>query len=180
MDIIEKALRVAVSAHKEQVRKTDGSPYVVHPIMVGNILRAYGCSDVVVASGIVHDVLEDTDVREEELERLLGEEVLTIVKAVSEDKQLPWETRKETYVENVSNASVEVKAISVADKIHNGRSLIEYHGEVGSEAWKRFGKSKDKKMWFEHLLLDSLRVSFEHPLLDEYENVVAQLDALSD
>ena len=94
MELYEKAVRIAVKAHKEQVRKTDGSPYVVHPLAVARILDRAGFAEEVVAAGVVHDVLEDSDMIEAELRHELGDEVVDMVTAVSEDMELEWEVRK--------------------------------------------------------------------------------------
>lgn len=67
MNKIEKALRIAVEAHKDQTRKGDGSPYIVHPLMVAFKLQKYNFPDAVIVAALTHDVLEDTDYPEEKL-----------------------------------------------------------------------------------------------------------------
>ena len=119
MDIVEKALRIMLLAHGQQVRKTDGSPYIIHPMMVAKKLARLGFSDETIAAALVHDVLEDTDVTEQQLRQELGDKVVDIILPLSEDKKLEWETRKKKYINDVKNASVETKAVSIADKIHN-------------------------------------------------------------
>nr|HPM28652.1 HD domain-containing protein [Candidatus Portnoybacteria bacterium] len=64
LSLIEKAIRIIVTAHANQKRKNDGSPYVVHPLMVAIKLMKYNFSDEVIAAALVHDVLEDTDITE--------------------------------------------------------------------------------------------------------------------
>jgi guanosine-3',5'-bis(diphosphate) 3'-pyrophosphohydrolase len=61
MNLVEKALRIAVLYHKDQKRKVDNLPYIVHPVMVALKLAKYGFDDVVIAAALVHDILEDTD-----------------------------------------------------------------------------------------------------------------------
>jgi (p)ppGpp synthase/HD superfamily hydrolase len=178
MILYERALRIATQAHKDQVRKQDGSPYIVHPMMVAKILSDHGFSAEVVAAGLVHDVLEDTVVTEDELRAELGDEVTDIVTAVSEDKDLPWEKRKEQYVEAVVSAGEAVWAVSVADKIHNAESLSMHYQKVGSAVWQVFNRGKEKKVWFERLLLTKLREVWHHPLLDEYGRLVEELESL--
>ena len=78
-NLIERALQVAVAAHKEQVRKSDDTPYVVHPIMVSRIVERHGFPAEVIAAALVHDVLEDTAVSEPVLQAALGERVVAIV-----------------------------------------------------------------------------------------------------
>lgn len=176
MDIIEKATELATGAHKGQVRKTDGTPYIEHPIAVGQILKEAGFDEITVASAIVHDVLEDTDVTEEKLRDELGDQVANVVTAVSEDKELPWEERKEKYAHDVAKSDERVKAVSIADKIHNLKSLIDGYEKQGSAIWSHFNRGKEKKMWFEHLVLDEVKKTWEHPLLDEYEALIKVAD----
>ena len=122
MTLTEKALRLAIVAHKDQVRKSDGSQYVAHPIIVGMILKEYGFNEAVIAAAFTHDVLEDTPVSREEIVVQLGEEVAQIIDGVSEDKSLEWEVRKENYAKAVAAADEATKAVSMADKVHNAES----------------------------------------------------------
>ncbi len=180
MTLTEKALRLAVAAHKEQVRKSDGSPYVVHPIMVGNLLKEQGFSEEVIAAAIVHDVLEDTAVTRDELANALGEEVTQIVEGVSEDTSLEWEARKEAYAHAVAAASESIKAVSVADKIHNAESMIDDYALKGKDIWKPFSRGKEKKIWFEELLYTELKKTWDHPLLNRYEKAIEQLKQMEE
>lgn len=178
MTLYERVLTVAVGAHKEQVRKHDGSPYVIHPIMVARILERSGFGEEVQAAGLVHDVLEDTAMTEEDLRRLVSDEVVDIVTAVSEDKDLPWEERKEHYIASVVAAGESVWAVSVADKIHNAESLITHYEKVGPAVWQVFNRGKEKKVWFERTLLARLQTVWQHPLLEEYARLVSILETL--
>ena len=178
MEIVEKALRIAAVAHKEQLRKSDQSPYIVHPIMVARILAEHGFDDTVQAAALVHDVIEDTAVTEDQLRAELGDEIVDIVVAVSEDKNLEWEARKEAYIEAVVNASEAVKAVSVTDKIHNAQSLIHHHSLVGEAAWCVYSRPREQKLWFEQTLHDRLKEVWQHPLLGEYSNLVKKLQEL--
>ena len=98
LNIIEQAARVCVQAHGGQVRKGDGQPYLVHPVMVALKLAQHGFPDAVIAAVLVHDVLEDTDYPEERFRAELGDEVYTIVKAVTHNESLPWEEKKMQYI----------------------------------------------------------------------------------
>lgn len=176
--LAEKALQIALAAHAKQVRKIDHSPYIVHPIMVAMKLARYGFRDEVVAAALVHDVLEDTQYGRDALVEALGEEVVLLVDAVSEDKSLPWEDRKRLYIETVRAATDEVKAISASDKIHNAESLIDGYEKVGSDMWQNFTRTREQQLWFQHEMLAMLQSSWKHPLVEEYADVVAQLQML--
>jgi (p)ppGpp synthase/HD superfamily hydrolase len=165
-------------AHKEQKRKSDDSPFIVHPLMVALKLAKAGFNDIVIAAALTHDVLEDTNFPEERLQKELGEDVFKIVKTVSEDKTLAWEDRKQRYIEAVRNGSEEVKAVSIGDKIHNLESLLIAYSQIGEAVWEKFNRGKDKKIWFERAMLDIFRTSWKHPLIDEYAELVAEIDTL--
>jgi len=173
-NIVEKAVRVAVEAHKNQTRKGDDQPYIIHPVMVALKLAKHNFPDEVIAAALTHDVLEDTDYPEEELRKELGDEVLEIVKDVTNDQSLPWEEKKKRYVETVRNASEGAKAVALADKIHNLESLLIAYEEQGPALWKRFNRGKDQKIWFENEVLKMLEETWQHPLIEEYEYLLKQ------
>lgn len=177
---IEKAARIAVEAHANQKRKDDDSPYVVHPFMVALKLLRAGFSDEVVASSLVHDVLEDTKISEKDLEMELGEDILNIVKTLSEDKSLPWKERKKKYIESVRNGSEEAKAVSISDKIHNAEGVLAAYELEGPKMWKYFSQGKDLKVWFEKECLKMFKEVWENPLIDEYESLVIKMEKLED
>lgn len=179
-NLIEKAQVLAEKAHHTQKRKTDGSPYIEHPLAVGVLLAQHGCDEVTIAAGIVHDVLEDTQVTEDQLRRELGDAVADIVCAVSENKTLSWEDRKQQYIDTVSASSKSVKMVSVADKVHNLQDLIAAHAALGTKVWKKFNRGKEKKLWFERTLLQQLQKKWNHPLLDEYARLIDEADRLAE
>ncbi len=178
MELLAKAHRLMLKAHGKQVRKTDGSPYVVHPMMVAKKLARLGFSDEVIAAAFVHDVLEDTDYSEKQLRQELGDKVVDIILPLTEDKSLEWEKRKEKYINDVKNANSETKAVSIADKIHNLESIIETHKTMGANIWTKFNRGKEQKMWFEHEMLKALQESWDHPLIAEYEQLLKQVEKL--
>lgn len=180
--IVERAFLLALKYHEGQLRK-DGKPYVVHPVMVGSILLQNGFPDEVVAAGICHDLLEDTPCSEDEIKNECGEKVLEIVMQVSDDKDLQsrqlWEKRKEAQIEKVRKASDEVKAVYIADKIHNLGSLLEQYQVEGEEVWQHFARGLDVKLKFEREILKMLRETWNHPLIDYYEKLIKKEEELS-
>ena len=178
MELLEKAHRLMLKAHGKQVRKTDGSPYIIHPMMVAKKLARLGFNDEVIAAALVHDVLEDTDMNEQQLRQELGDKVVDIILPLSEDKSLEWETRKKKYIQDVKNGSPEIKAVSIADKIHNLESIIETYKTMGSDIWSKFNRGKEQKMWFEHEMLKAFQESWDHPMSAEYEKLLKQVEKL--
>ncbi len=165
-------------AHASQIRKVDGSPYVVHPTVVAITVASHGFGEAAIAAALVHDVLEDTEITEQQLADELGDEVLQIVRAVTEDKSLAWEERKAAYVHSIQSASDEAKAVSLADKIHNVRSILSAHSAMGSEVWAKFTRGRQQQLDLASQLVAAYRSSWHHPLVDEYAALVQRLQIL--
>jgi (p)ppGpp synthase/HD superfamily hydrolase len=178
-DLIQKAAGIMVNAHGEQTRKTDGSPYIVHPLMVAFKLKKHGFSEEIIAAGLCHDVLEDTDYPAEKLKKELGQKVYDIVLSLSEDKSLEWEDRKQAYIDSVKNSSEGSKAVSICDKIHNLESILMTYPKMGPAIWKKFNRGKQKKMWFEAEVLKMLKDHWSHPLVEEYESLIDKVNELN-
>jgi (p)ppGpp synthase/HD superfamily hydrolase len=176
--VTEKSARIAAIAHKEQIRKSGDSPYIVHPFMVALKLVKYNFPETVIAAALLHDVLEDTDYPEDKLREEVGNEVVDIVKSVTNDESLPWEEKKIKYVESVRAGSPEAKVVAVADKIHNLESLLSAHAEQGPDVWKKFNRGKDKKVWYESEVLKMAKETLDHPLVDEYEILIEKVKKL--
>jgi (p)ppGpp synthase/HD superfamily hydrolase len=127
------ALEFADRWHAGQTRDIDGIPFVTHPVEVACLLHEAGYSDEVVAAGVLHDVLEDTAVEREELERRFGPEVAALVAAVSADPSIEDEgERKAALREQVAGAGEHAAAVFAADKLSKARELRirAEHGEL--------------------------------------------------
>lgn len=179
ISLIERAVKIAIVAHGNQKRKHDGFPYIVHPFMVANILTRYGFPDEVVAAGLVHDVVEDTSVTLDELRRELGDTVADIVAGVSEQgKEHSWEDRKRGYIEVIRGGSEGVKAVSLADKIHNLTNMLAASQVEGEEFWAKFSRGRAEQQWFAWALLEMYKETWNHPMVEEYECLVAEFSAI--
>lgn len=149
MELIEKAIVFATMAHGNQKRKGTNIPYITHPYAVGMYLQKANCSPEVVAAGILHDTLEDTETTFYELKEIFGEKVANLVKAASEnDKSLPWEERKQLTIEMLKDATLEEIQVIVADKLHDIRSIGEDLHQFGEAFWKRFKRGKRDQHWY--------------------------------
>lgn len=178
LSLLERAARMAAIAHKDQVRKEGGTPYIVHPFMIALRLMGSGFPEPVIAAALVHDVPEDTDVTLDVLQAELGDEVADIVRAVTNDDSLSWEEKKVAYIESVRQGPEGAKAVATADKIHNAESLLAAHARLGTSLWDNFNAGRDKKIWFEEKMLAMLKESWQHPLVDEYEALVRKMQTL--
>ncbi len=122
-----EAIRFSAEKHRNQRRKdSERSPYINHPIEVVQLLwEVGGVRDVdVLLAAILHDTIEDTDTRPEEISDRFGEDVLSFVLEVTDDKSLPKGERKRLQIVNAPHKSYGAKLIKLADKSCNVRNLI--------------------------------------------------------
>lgn len=118
------ALEFADRRHTGQVRDLDGLPFVTHPVEVACLLHEAGYADEVVAAGVLHDVLEDTDAERSDLERIFGADVASLVAALTDDPSIvdPVE-RKAALRLQVARAGERAAAVFAADKVSKAREL---------------------------------------------------------
>lgn len=119
------ALAFAADRHAGQVRDLDGEvPFLTHPVEVACLLHEAGYSDEVVAAGVLHEVLEDTDVQAEELRGRFGERVTELVASVSDDPTIEDELEQKAALRRqVAEAGECAGAIFAADKVSKAREL---------------------------------------------------------
>ena len=125
--ILLEAIRFAAEKHRDQRRKdSQQSPYINHPIEVTQLLwEVGGVRDIeVLLAAVLHDTVEDTGTRPEEISARFGEEVLSFVIEVTDDKSLPKGERKRLQIEHAPHISLGAKLIKLADKSCNVRNLI--------------------------------------------------------
>jgi guanosine-3',5'-bis(diphosphate) 3'-pyrophosphohydrolase len=134
MKQIIKAYNFAESAHEGQLRNS-GERYFIHPFNVAMILAELNMDAATIIAGLLHDVLEDTDVTYETLSIEFSEEVANLVEGVTKLKKLQYKTKQENQAENLRKMvmamakDIRVIIIKLADRLHNMRTL-EYMSEA--------------------------------------------------
>ncbi|MBV7506644.1 HD domain-containing protein [Bacillus sp. sid0103] len=176
MDIIEHALQVASFRHREQCRKNTNIPYIVHPVAVGMMLMKEGYEVEIIAAGILHDTVEDTDLTLSDIEQEFGGRIAKIVEGCSEpNKSLPWKARKEHTIEFLKTASEDIRVVACADKLHNIRSIINDYELLGESVWDRFNAGEEQQKWYYTNIVKSLGQMSWFPLVKELETEVHRL-----
>jgi len=126
--LLAAAFDFAFQLHDGQFRAS-GEPYIIHPVAVADLLRDIGASAGVIAAGFLHDVVEDTDVTPEEIERQFGGEVRALVEGVTKLGGLHFTNRTEAQAENLRRmflamaSDIRVVLVKLADRLHNMRTL---------------------------------------------------------
>ena len=180
--LIARALETAARYHRGQNRKGDKNiPYIVHPVEVALNLQKSGAPPEVIAAGLLHDTLEDTDMKQDHLEELFGGRILKLVLGASEKlanrENTPWEERKEHTVRQARNVSREVKLIICADKLANVCSMNRDYQQIGDELWARFSRGYDEQKWYYESLVDSLGELNDLKIYHEFRSAVEILFA---
>ena len=146
ISLIEKAYRVASEAHKDQVRKS-GEPYIIHPLCVAIILAKLEMDKETIAAGLLHDVVEDTIMTDEEIKEEFGEDVALLVDGVTKLGKLQYKgdfsdkqsAKLEMQAENLRKMflamakDIRVIIIKLADRLHNMRTLKHMTSEKQQE-----------------------------------------------
>ncbi|WP_249226665.1 gamma-glutamylcyclotransferase family protein [Alicyclobacillus mengziensis] len=172
-DIVERAVQVSARAHSGQTRKGSGTPYIVHPVSVAMILMRAGCDEEVVAAGLLHDTVEDTDLTLADVRVQFGERVAKLVAGASEpDKSQPWEARKRHTIAFLTQAPDDVRVLVCADKLDNVRSIRQDAERLGEVVWSRFHRGRKDQEWYYRSIVESLSVASEFPMLQELQDEV--------
>ena len=184
-DLLRRAYVYSAMAHRGQVR-VSGEPYLVHPLEVARILAEMHLDEVAIATGLLHDLLEDTWVSEDELEEQFGEHITSLVKALTKitTMEQSYAAREAAQAENVrrmllaSIADVRVILVKLADRLHNMRTL----GHLPEDRRKRIAaETMEIYAPIAHRLgmgrikaeLEDLALAYQHP--EEHRTLTEQL-----
>jgi len=125
---IDQAVEYAREKHKEQKRK-DGSPYIIHPLSVAEIVAEMGLDVDAILGALLHDCIEDTDASHEEIARLFGTTCAELVEGVTKLTRANFASSEEAQMENLRkmfmamSKDIRVVLIKIADRLHNMRTM---------------------------------------------------------
>ena len=157
--MIFTAIQFAAEAHSGQYRKGTNIPYISHLINVMKILCENNCKEEIIVAGVLHDVLEDTPVKVEELEANFGTEVAFLVIGATETEKLSktrkrsdkesWKERKQQTINFLTEeATCDQLLVTSADKLDNLRAIRDDYGRMGETLWTRFNAGKEEQKWY--------------------------------
>jgi len=125
---LRRAYYFAKEAHEGQTRRS-GEPYITHPLAVAHVLTMMHMDNECIMAGLLHDVIEDTDVSRDELAVEFGEEVTLLVDGVTKLAKAAFETQQHAQAENLRkmllamSQDIRVIIVKLADRLHNMRTL---------------------------------------------------------
>jgi len=180
----ERALAFAARKHAGQVRNGTAIPYVSHLLAVASLVLEQGGDEDQAIAALLHDAVEDCGGRPvlEEIRDAFGERVARIVDACTdsyEEPKPPWAERKRTYVDRLATEPPEVILVSLADKVHNARTIAADYRLHGEAFWTRFRATKRQVLWYERALVDAFRPRGRSPLFDELEKLVDEIERMA-
>jgi (p)ppGpp synthase/HD superfamily hydrolase len=175
-----EALVYATQLHSHQRRKIRGIPYIAHLLSVTALVLEGGGTEAEAIAALLHDSIEDQGGKpiREEIRQRFGDTVVGIIDGCTEwdtPPKPPWLERKYRYLANLRHASPSVRLVSLADKLHNARSLLADWRELGDVIWDEFSIGKEKTLWFYQSLLQVYRETGSDWMTVELEQVVSQL-----
>jgi len=128
LELLKKAYSIAANAHMNQIRATN-EPYIIHPLAVAATLAEMHLDEISIAAGLLHDVVEDTEYRIEEITKLFGQEISDIVWGVTKISKISEidaeNAQAETLKKMIMAMTLDVRVILIklADRLHNIRTL---------------------------------------------------------
>ena len=185
-DRFADAFAYAVHLHALQARKGTAIPYVTHLMSVCSLVLEDGGDEDQAVAALLHDGPEDQGGQQvlDEIGRRFGDEVAALVDGLTDTLKTPkpkWRPRKKAYLARLEREPTSVLRISLADKLHNLRSIAVDYVVLHEAMWKRFNAGRKQQEWYFRALLDV----FERRLPDsrnlpEFRRLVAEVFAESE
>lgn len=163
-----RALAWAAQLHADQRRKGTDIPYIAHLLSVAALVIEDGGGEDEAIAALLHDSIEDQGVTADAIAADFGTRVAAIVVECSDatvQPKPPWRGRKELYIQHLMAASPGAVRVSLADKLHNARSILADYQLIGDELWSRFNASVDEQIWYYSLLATTFEQVSSSPMV---------------
>ena len=148
----------ALELHARQARKGTTIPYLSHLMTVSSLVLEDGGTEDEAIAALLHDGPEDQGGRAtlDEIQRRFGPRIAALVEGLSdtmETEKPPWRARKAAYLDRLKDEQASVRRISLADKLHNLRTVAADLDDVGEHLWSRFNAGREDQAWYYRELL---------------------------
>ena len=179
----EEAFLYAARLHAAQTRKGSRIPYVSHLMGVASLVLEYGGGEDEAIAALLHDAVEDQGgerTRAEILKRF-GPRVTKIVDGCTDTDQEPkppWRPRKDVFLRELRDATLEVRLVVACDKLHNARAMVRDYRACGESIWARFTGCREGTLWYYRALVDVLGGDPAAAPVAELDRVVSELESV--
>jgi len=195
------ALQYATQLHDGQTRKgPEAIPYVSHLLAVASLVLEQGGSETEAIAALLHDAIEDQPregATKLEIRDRFGPDVLRIVVACTDGEEggersaRTWRSRKERYLAHVREMRTDERLVSLADKVHNARSILADlrklnrsgvgdNGAAGARYWDRFNVGKEQTLWYYRRLVQAYSTEGHGVLEEELARSVTEIERLAE
>jgi (p)ppGpp synthase/HD superfamily hydrolase len=189
-DRFEAALVLTHRLHQAQVRKGLKVPYISHLMSVAALVLEDGGDEDEAIAALLHDAVEDQGgaATREVIREQFGDRVVAIIDGCTESEQQPkppWRARKEAHLAKLVGASPAVCRVTLADKLHNARSLLMDYQTMGEDLWGKFGGGREGTLWYYRQMVVVLESQVSGTLVSgslmkALRETVQQLELISD
>ena len=187
-ETLSKAYTFALKAHKNQKRDS-GDPYLIHPVAVADILSDLKLDSATIATGLLHDTIEDTKTTYKIVEKEFGKEVADLVEGVTKISELEGKIIENSKAENIrklilaTSKDIRVLLVKIADRLHNMRTLDSISDEdkrkrIAKETMEIYAPLSDR-MGMNHIRDELEDLSFRN-LNPEARNLVVERLSLNE
>ncbi len=185
IELLMEACDYAIIHHEGQLRKS-GEPYIIHPIHVALILCSLRVGPHTIAAGLMHDLIEDTEVTFQDIEMKFGYETASLVEGVTKIGMMKFSTASEAEIENQKKLiigmirDVRVIIIKLADRLHNMRTLenlpIEKQKKIANETLEIFAPVAHRLGMY-NIKSELEDLSLYYTKTDVYEQIVENISS---
>lgn len=176
--LFDKAAKFAIDAHSNVERRNHASPYALHVFEAATIVETMTNDQELIVAALLHDVVEDTDVTLEEIEKEFGKRVAELVESETETElegsaEETWVERKQMAIDRIANSSHDSKIVALGDKLSNMRAIYRDFSKNGEKFWSVFHVSDPKlHEWHYRGLADALRELQDTVAFKEFETLI--------
>jgi (p)ppGpp synthase/HD superfamily hydrolase len=180
----QEALQLAFQLHRDQFRKGSSTPYLAHLLSVSSLVLENGGDEDEAIAALLHDAVEDQGGYKtlELIKDTFGQKVADIVDGCTDaytKPKPPWRERKETYLKKLPTANPSIQLVSLADKVHNARSILLDLKSGDNDVWEKFNGGKEGTLWYYRSLTEIFSKSNFPNLRNELHHIIKQIERLA-
>jgi (p)ppGpp synthase/HD superfamily hydrolase len=174
------ALELCFDLHQTQTRKGSGVPYLAHLLTVSSLVLENGGNEDQAIAALLHDAVEDQG-GQDTLKRIresFGDEVARIVEGCTDaytNPKPPWKERKTAYLLNLQTADQKTLLVSLADKVHNARSILADLQSGDANIWDKFKGGREGTIWYYQSLAEFFDKTSFRRLRNELRQLVDEI-----